>query len=345
MPLHLRRAARLPGPASLLIVLLLATLSCVPRYRRCPEPPAARAIPRDRQALSTTGLYKDLRTGALADGVVAYKPAYELWSDGAAKRRWIWLPPGAQIDAADMDAWQFPAGTKIWKEFVRDGVRAETRLMEKTGPAPEDWFLMAYLWQADASDAIASPDGAHDVLGTAHDVPPARDCLGCHAGTPGRVLGFSAIQLNHEGAAGEYSLDRLVQEGRLHGGTTSVRPVPGDEKTRAVLGYLHANCAHCHNQHRPPELPGGRCYNPRKPFDLSLRTVDLGSVEETAVYRTAIGEMIVPGAPESSPVYKRSRGDLEFFQARMPDLATEVLDPALLPLLEGWIRGLPPKHP
>ncbi|MFO0593523.1 MAG: hypothetical protein U0441_38635, partial [Polyangiaceae bacterium] len=265
-----------PGLALLLLAVLFRTTACVPRYRRCPEPETAHEVPREKQALSTTGLYRDIRTGQLADGVTAYEPAYELWSDGAAKKRWIWLPPGATIDAADMDAWQFPAGTKIWKEFVRDGVRAETRLLEKTGPGPEDWFAMAYLWSADGADAVAAPQGAMDVLGTTHDVPPARDCAGCHRGTPGGVLGFGAIQLNHKAAEGEWSLDRLVQEGRLHGGTATVRPVPGDERTQKVLGYLHANCAHCHNEHRPPELPGGRCYNPRSHLDLSLRVADLG---------------------------------------------------------------------
>ncbi|MFO0591826.1 MAG: hypothetical protein U0441_30040 [Polyangiaceae bacterium] len=112
-----------------------------------------------------------------------------------------------------------------------------------------------------------------------------------------------------------------------------------------MLGYLHANCAHCHNEHRPPELPGGRCYNPRSHLDLSLRVADLGSVEQTATYRTAMGKEIVAGAPESSSLYKRSRGDLALFQARMPPLASEVMDPALLPLLEGWIRDLGAAHP
>ena len=30
--------------------------------------------------------------------------------------------------------------------------------------------------------------------------------------------------------------------------------VPGDPSTVAALGYLHANCSHCHNRDRPPRV-------------------------------------------------------------------------------------------
>ena len=74
--------------------------------------------------LTETGLYADLRADALAPGVLPYRPQFELWSDGASKRRWISLPPGTRIDTSDMDSWQFPEGTKLWKEFSRDNVRS-----------------------------------------------------------------------------------------------------------------------------------------------------------------------------------------------------------------------------
>ena len=338
------KSSRLKRSRAVVSVLALAfsgLASCASSYRSCPAPPSTRALTSDRQRLSYTGLYRDIRGGALEDGVRAYSPSFELYSDGASKQRWIWLPPGTAIDARDMDAWQFPVGTKLWKEFALSGVRVETRLLERTGPAADDWLAMAYVWTADGSDAVAAPEGAADARGTAHDVPRARDCMGCHGGTQARVLGFSAIQLNHPAAPGTWSLAELAKEGRLAGGASSVPDIPGDERTRRVLGYLHANCSHCHNQHRPPEPEGGRCFNPRRDFDLSLRVGELASVRDTAVFRTALGGVIEPGDPESSQLYRRARGDLSFFQARMPPLATETLDPKLLPLLEGWIGALP----
>src|SRR6187551_3736871 len=106
--------------------------------------------------LSETGLFAGADE-TLEEGVFAFTPQFELWSDGADKRRWIWLPPDTQIDSSDMDAWVFPHGTKLWKEFSRDGVRVETRLIQKS--ATGSWSMVAYQWRADLSDAEAVPDG------------------------------------------------------------------------------------------------------------------------------------------------------------------------------------------
>ena len=84
--------------------------------------------------LSATGLYVDGSTDELAPGVHPYEPRYVLWSDGADKQRYLFIPEGSQIDTADMDEWRFPVGTKVWKEFSRDGKRLETRLFWKTEP-------------------------------------------------------------------------------------------------------------------------------------------------------------------------------------------------------------------
>ena len=105
-----------------------------------------------------------------------FLPRFELWSDGATKRRWMRLPPGTQIDTKDPDSWQFPNGTRFWKEFTRDGVRVETRFLQKVRDAPEDWVAGGYLWNDDQSDATLSTAGAVDALGTGHDVPAAGRC-------------------------------------------------------------------------------------------------------------------------------------------------------------------------
>ena len=81
------------------------------------------------QRLSDTGLYVANSMRVSADNI-AFAPQYPLWSDGTSKRRWIYLPPGAAIDASRVDAWEFPVGTRLWKEFGYDR-RVETRYIER----------------------------------------------------------------------------------------------------------------------------------------------------------------------------------------------------------------------
>jgi hypothetical protein len=151
-----RRRARLDALVHSLTGALLTACS---DYHDCPVPdPVIQASLPAR--LSETGLFAPGAT-ELAPGVRPYTPSFALWSDGAEKRRWIALPEGARIDTSDMDAWRFPVGTKVWKEFVRDGIRVETRLLEKVDASDAGWAGIAYAWAADRSDA-AERDGDGD---------------------------------------------------------------------------------------------------------------------------------------------------------------------------------------
>jgi hypothetical protein len=64
----------------------------------------------------------------------------------------------------------------------------ETRMIERTGPEPDDYWMGAFVWRDDGADATFRPDGQADALGTDHDVPDAGTCWTCHVGEPGRVL-------------------------------------------------------------------------------------------------------------------------------------------------------------
>jgi hypothetical protein len=291
------------------------------------------AIP---EQLSETGLFADVVMDTVADGVRSYKPRFELWSDGATKRRWMFVPPGTAIDTSDPDNWNFPAGTKIWKEFTRDGVRVETRLLFKHGEASDAWTPVAYVWRS-SDEAWSTPDGEEDALGTSHDVPSASQCVGCHGGARSGVLGVSAIQLPHQGEAGHEGLDSLADAGWLTTPIASSNELPGDPATREALGYLHANCAHCHNQERP-ERDGPRCFDPESPIDFRLRLDALGATEATAVYRTAVGEVIDAGDPTDSDVIERMRSRSAW--SGMPPLGSEVVDEQGVSIVETWIGTL-----
>jgi hypothetical protein len=269
----------------------------------------------DSTRLSSTGLDTlDVR---------AFEPRYELWSDGAVKSRWMFVP-GA-IDTGDPAHWRFPVGTKLWKEFAApDGRKLETRLIERiddTGDDELDFRTISFVWLDDESDAIAAPEGAEDVRGTDHDVPSATQCRTCHTGEPGFVLGVSALQL------GEYE-------------------VPGDPMTQEALGYLHANCGHCHN-------PGGSA---RPDVDLTLQ-LDLAATtpETTTIWRDTVGVAlfrfehacctlrVAPGDPDASAMLYRMtvRDAASAGSDQMPPIATEHPDIAGVELVRAWIAGLP----
>jgi hypothetical protein len=305
------------------------------------DAPADVSTPSPPAQLSGTGLYQNLtQNEALAAGVVEYRPRFELWSDGADKRRFAWLPQGARIDTSDMDYWLYPVGTRFWKEFRRNGVRVETRLLEKTGR--ESWSMMAYAWNAEGTDAAAVPNGATDVLGTAHDIPSRVMCTECHDNVVDRVLGFSAVQLSH--ALGGTALDDLVRADRLTVAPSAPIEVPGSEAASAALGYLHANCGNCHN-------PRSGIFSTVQ-LEFWLGTASLQTVQATPTYRTTVGVplqgvppspdtpalRILPGDPAGSAVHQRMSVREPLTQ--MPPLGTELPDAVGLSAVATWIAGL-----
>lgn len=292
------------------------------------------------EALSETGLYMTGSTSTLAAGVMPYEPSYVLWSDGADKQRYLYLPPGTQIDTSDMDRWKFPVGTKVWKEFSLGGKRLETRLLWKNSET--GWFQMAFVWNDDGTDATAAPRGAIDVGGTTHDVPARNRCSDCHDGAGDKLLGVSAIQLSHDRP--EVNLKQLANDGRLSAAPNGDFRLPADD-TWSALGYLHANCGNCHN-------PNSVVWD-KVDLDLWLRTAELGDATHTQSYLTTVSvaltdfsgdgdagvtNRIQPGDAVHSGLILRmtTRGN----DNAMPPIASEVVDDDGVALVSKWIDAL-----
>jgi hypothetical protein len=280
--------------------------------------------PREKLAqpflLSQVGLYTDLATKTLAPDLIAYEPSYALWSDGALKVRHLRLP--GPIDNSDPDHWLFPVGTVLFKEFRTPEKRLETRVIARVGSGERDYFFGAFVWRDDESDAELAWDGASNVRGTEHDVPDTKQCGTCHNGETGRVLGISAVQ------TANLALPLTVKR------EPYVAPAE-------ALGYLHANCGHCHN-------PSG---SSRPDTDLNLRlSVAQKLVDTTIPYQSSVNVKlqsfmgsaltlrIVPGEPEQSGVYFRmtQRGP----RSQMPPIASEKVDPQGLQTVADFISGL-----
>jgi len=308
-------------------------------------------------SLRDTGLYADFASHAVEPEILSYAPQYGLWSDGAAKRRWIYLPPGAAIDATDPDVWLFPAGAKIWKEFSFHGRRVETRLLVSRGPGV--WQYGTYVWNADETDAVLAPTGgvrgvADLAPGVRHDIPGVYDCRACHRSRVDEALGFSALQLSADRdphavhfeplQAGMATLPSLIARGLLRNdprewATASPRLDAAGPTARAALGYLHANCGNCHNPNASADaltVQFRHLVNPRAAGEPALRT----AVNQPGLYRIPglAGDsfLIRPGDPaRSTAIFRMATRDP---YRQMPPLGTKLVDVEALQLLRRWIQ-------
>lgn len=291
--------------------------------------------------LSQTGLYKNIQTGTLRQQVQEFTPQYPLWTDGATKRRWIYLPPSRSINTSDMNTWIFPIGTKLWKEFTRDGVRVETRLLHKIGNnGIQDWVAVSYIWNRSQTDATRSIPERSNQLGTQHDVPSAGQCISCHGGRKSVVLGFSAIQLSHTKSS--TTLNTLIQNKLISHPPARRIQLPGNTVAQSALGYLHANCGHCHNKDNKNQWDNPTHDNT---FRFFLTVDSLHSVRDTDTFksihkaRNFWGALLLnPTHPKESYLYKVMNREGE----AMPPLGTEKADPQGLKMIEDWIRQISP---
>ena len=226
-------------------------------------------------------------TGLHGSGVVAFAPQYPLWSDGSAKRRWLYLPPGTAIDKSNPDAWDFPPGTKAWKEFSQ-GRRIETRYIERLPDGA--WRFAAYQWNEAGTQALLAPEKGVPALG----IPSRADCLACHEAAPAPILGYSAVQLS-------------------------------DAVRDPALGYLHANCGHCHNDSGP------------------LAAVELSLAQSAAAPRASAARTHATLAARADDVVRRLRSTNPY--VRMPPLGVRVPDAQGAALVERLISHLKKETP
>src|SRR3954469_20545122 len=211
-------------------------------------PAACAGAPTPPSTLDCTGLYSDIIAKQLNPGVEAYTPAVPLWSDGADKDRWIRLPPGTTIDTSKPNEWVFPVGTKLWKQFVKDGRRVETRLWQKVRDG--FWVHAVYAWNDDQTAATVSPGGDVPFGSGTYHIPTGDECEKCHRGRTEHILGFGQVELGLPGASG-LTLERLIADGRLSPPPASSARATGTDGTgpgAPAMGWLPANCGiTCHN--------------------------------------------------------------------------------------------------
>lgn len=295
------------------------------------------------RTLSAFGFFADGPGQVPGKGVVPYRLNTPLFSDGAEKLRFVYLPEGKQSLADGDGRLRFPVGTALIKTFAfaENGKRrlVETRLLLHRA---EGWVALPYLWNAEQTEATLAIAGARvPVVTPAGDaidyrVPNKNQCKECH-GLDGAVvpIGPAARNLPREW------LDAFAGSGRLNNAPVVTVPVPlwetraGAPVDAVARGYLDVNCAHCHR-------PGATASN--SGLDLRWEQTDpkaLGIMKRPVAAGRGAGALlfdVVPGKPHESILTYRM-ASLEGGVA-MPELGKSTVDRDGLEAVERWIAGL-----
>jgi uncharacterized repeat protein (TIGR03806 family) len=282
-----------------------------------------------------------------APGVVPYDVNVPLFSDGAAKHRFLRLPPGSRASYAAEGPFALPVGSVLVKTFAypRDrkdpskGERlVETRLLVRRASG---WVGYPYMWN-DAQDeaTLKLAGGSVDVGTHLHLVPNANQCKGCHEmsgrGTM-QPLGVIARNLNGRG-----QLERWKASGLLAGLPAHAPSYPlwSDPKAPAALkarAYLAVNCAHCHNPKGPADTAG---------LDLRFTQSDpvrlgIGKTPVAAGIGSGGRKLdVVPGKPEESILLYRMESTVT--GVMMPELGRRLTDAEGVAVVREWIASLKP---
>jgi uncharacterized repeat protein (TIGR03806 family) len=293
--------------------------------------------------LSAFGFFADGPGQIPANGVVPYRLNTPLYSDGAEKLRFVYVPPGQQAKAKGEGLLDLPIGSALIKTFAfeENGKRRliETRLLLHRA---EGWVALPYLWNAAQTEATLAIAGVRVPVTTPtgetidYRVPNKNQCKECH-GLDGAVVPIGPIARN---LSREW-LDSFVVSGRLDRSPAVAASLPVWE-TRAnapveavARAYLDVNCAHCHR-------PGATASN--SGLDLRWEQTDpmaLGIMKRPVAAGRGAGTLlfdVVPGKPHESIMTYRM-ASLEGGVA-MPELGKSTVDREGLAAVTAWIAGL-----
>lgn len=314
-------------------------------YRLVPRPkdPAKDTSRNFPRLLSQTGLFSSTREHRPAAGLVAYDVNAPLWSDGAAKDRFIAIPGDGKIEPVNHNRWNFPVGTVLVKTFTLHGRRLETRLLtlQPSAAGREQWAGYVYVWNDAQTDAeLIGKDSLDKAYRFANgkqqtwQFPSRTDCMICHNEKAGFALGVNTWQLNRKS-----QIDRLMNAGLFSKPLPKAPPALPDpfDASAATLdqrarSYLHGNCAHCHQ-------PGaGGNASIRLTYNTPLEQTETTGLEPHHGPMDVPGaKLITPGDPNRSVLFLRTATRNT---GKMPHIGTLQPDPQAVNLLREWISSL-----
>ena len=298
-----------------------------------------------------------------ADGVIPYELNTPLFSDYAAKGRFIRIPPGTKIDFQTVGVLEFPIGTVIAKTFSypydMTDLSQGRRLLETRIETRKDdgWYGFSYRWNDEQTAATLSLGGGEFDVSWVHSdgkrrtipyqIPNANQCLNCHSQDKAFVpIGPTAANLNRahpQQHGGANQLDHMARLGMLHGlpGSDSIAKLPRyDDHTTGTVAertraWLDVNCAHCHSPGGPARTSG---------LDLRMSQTDpakfgVWKTPTAAGHGTGGHDYdIVPGKPDASILVFRLES--EDPSIMMPNVARRLVPKEAAALVRRWIAEM-----
>lgn len=330
-----------------LLALSLATLGGAIADARLAVPPVSDAAITGSgfpAKLSDFGffIHPDAQTPNL--GVHPYALNTALWSDGADKLRFIYLPMGTQLTADGEGLLRFPIGAAIIKTFAfgKDADRRliETRVLLRRA---DGWVALPYRWNADQTEATLALAGGRVNLTTpageaiSYAIPNKNQCKSCHS-RDGAVIpiGPKARNLSPQWLGAmvrQGALDRVPRGGGMLPLWSAQRA--SDPAAPLARAYLDVNCAHCHQ-------PGGGASN--SGLDLRWEQADphaYGIMKRPVAAGRGAGNRdfsVLPGHPEESILLYRM--DSTEPGIAMPELGRSSVDHEGVAVVRRWIAEM-----
>ena len=289
--------------------------------------------------LGEYGFFRDAARQVPAAGVTPYRVQTPLWSDGADKLRFVFIPAGMQARAQGDGLLDLPVGSALIKTFKLDGRLIETRVLLHRA---DGWLALPYQWNAEQTEAKLVLAGARFPAKTpagqpiSYAIPNKNQCKDCHA-SGGAVVPLGPKARNLPAAW----LTAFHKSGRLDSVPQVTRRVPfWEDRAKvpvadAARGYLDANCAHCHNP-RGAASNSGLFLNWEQADPVAL---GIGKRPVAAGRGSGgLGFYIAPGDPAASILYHRM-ASLEG-GVSMPEVGRDSVDPDGLAVVAEWIKGM-----
>ena len=269
---------------------------------------------------------------------VDFSPAFPLWTDGLDKKRGIYIPSDKKIDDSNINDWIFPKGTIAYKNFSAEKKLIETRVFVKIneGAGFDQWEALVYQWSSDRKKFTELKEGAtipHPLSNESeYQIPSETMCESCHVGTKDVLLGFSGLQLTKPNetfnAKMPLSVEQLYKDKKFTTDSySSVKhkfetPKNTSEESLEILGYLHSNCGHCHNESNtaPAAFTGFFTRHTDPMLDYRLEPV----------YSTGVAKNLFIKQSETYPLHSIMAG-------RMPPIGVAIKDKATTDKVEAWL--------